>query len=146
MRIRLDVRRSLDLHAIERGQVFHTYRCYARLRFREVPGWSDEYFAIVDTGAPFSVIPVSIWRSVMFTDLGSTQLRGIIPKSSASLPARRAAVSAVLADEQGVSPSLDLGALLVNEMDVPLILGWSGCLDRSKLTLDGLHQQAWLEF
>ena len=146
MRIRLDVRRTLDLEAIERGQTIFTYRCFARLRFRQPTGWSDERFAILDTGAPFSIIPASVWQPLTVRRLFPTQLRGVIPKASASLPAHLAQVSCVLTDEQGVSPAFDLITLLVDAPDVPLILGWSGCLDRARLVLDAPRNRAWLDF
>ena len=60
MRIRLEVRRTLDLEALEQGQTIFTARCFARVRFRQRQEWSVEYFAILDTGAPFSVIPSNI--------------------------------------------------------------------------------------
>lgn len=145
-RIGLEVRRTLDLEAVEQGRTIWTYRCFARLWFRQSPGWSAERLAIVDTGAPFSVIPSTVWQPLAITELFSTHLRGIIPKVAASLPARLAQVSCVLTDEQGVSPVLTLTALLVEAPDVPLILGWSGCLDRAKLVLDGARWRAHLEF
>lgn len=146
MRIRLEVRRALDLEAIERGRTLFTYRCFARLRFRQPAGWSDERLAILDTGAPFSIIPATIWDSLTVTRWFPTQLRGVIPKAGASLPAHLAEVSCVLTDEHGVSPALNLITLLVDAPNVPLILGWSDCLDRAKLVLDAPRHYASLEF
>ena len=146
MRVRLEVRRTLDLEALEYGQTIFTYRCFARLRFRQPTGWSEERFAILDTGAPFSVIPATVWPPLAVTPLFPTPLRGIISKATASVPARLAKVPCVVTDEQGVSPPLELITLLTEAPDVPLILGWSGCLDRAKLTLDPPHDRAWLEF
>lgn len=145
IRIRLDVHRTLDLEAIERGQTIFAYRCFARLRFGTSRGWSEERFAILDTGAPFSVIPSTLVRDLDVTRLFPTQLRGLIPKASASLRAQVAKVTCVLTDERGVSPALELIALLAEASDVPLILGWSGCLDRARLVLDPRQGEAFLE-
>ena len=146
MRIQLKVRQSLDLEAIEYGQTVFTYRCYARLRFQQSPGWSEEFRAILDTGAPFSVIPSSIWQSLAFRRLFPSHLRGVIPRATASLPADLAKLACVLTDEQTVSSPIELTALLVDVSDVPLLLGWAGCLDRARLHLDGPRRLAWLEF
>jgi hypothetical protein len=145
-RVRLEVRRTLDLEALERGRTLFSYRCFARLWFREPGGWSTERLAIVDTGAPFSVIPSTVWQPLMMHDLGPSQLRGIVPQTSASLPARLAHIVGVLTDEDQVSPPLELTALLVEAPNVPLILGWSGCLDRAKVVLDAPRNAAWIEF
>ena len=146
LRIQLDVRRALDLDALERGQTIFTHRCFARLRFQRATGWSEERLAILDTGAPFSVIPATVWAPLRVTRLFPAPLRGLIPKASATVPAQLARVSAVLTDEERVSPPLELTAMLVEEPDVPLILGWEGCLDQTKLFLDSAHNLAWLEF
>jgi hypothetical protein len=146
LRVKLDVRRTLDLEGVERGQTIFTYRCFARLRFQQPDGWSDERFAILDTGAPFSVIPATVWEPLTVRPLFRTQLRGVVPSETARLPARLARLTSVLTDEHGVSPTLELHALLVEAPNVPLILGWSGCLDRARLVVDAPRRRAWLEF
>lgn len=146
MRIDLTLRRALDLDAFERGQTLFTHRCFAHLRFRQSDGWSDERLAILDTGAPFSVIPTTLWSSLRVRHLFASPLRGIVPKLSASVPAHLALVETVITDEYRVSPTLQVAALLVDAPDVPLILGWAGCLDQAKLLLDPPHNLAWLEF
>lgn len=146
MRLALEVRPALDLEAIEYGQTIFTYRCFARLRFQQPVGWSQECRAIVDTGAPFSILPSNIWQSLARTRLFPAHLRGVIPGVTASLPADLAKLACVLVDEQTVSPPIEVTALLVDVPDVPLILGWAGCLDRARLVVDGRRRVAWLDF
>lgn len=144
--IQLEIQRTLDLEAFERGDTLWIYRCFARLRFKKSSGWSDERFAILDTGAPFSIIPVTVWETLIIKELSPAHLQGVIPKATAILPAQLAQVSCVLVDKENISPPLGIVALLVDVPDVPLILGWSGCLDKAKLTVDGPRHKAQLEF
>lgn len=146
MRIALDLHRRIDLDALEHGHPLFAYRCFAHLRFRLPNGWSGDLVAIVDTGAPFSVIPATVWKPLQVTSLFPSALRGIIPNTTAMIPARLATVHAVVTDERHVSPELELTALLADEPDVPLLLGWSGCFDRATLTIDGAQQRASLDF
>jgi hypothetical protein len=57
MRIRLEVAEHFDLEALERHHPTSTYRLRVLLRFRQSGGWSASTQAIVDTGAPYSVMP-----------------------------------------------------------------------------------------
>ena len=102
--------------------------------------------AIVDTGAPYSLIPLSLWLSLRIERLAQLPLRGIAPGKAAELDAVLAKVSGQLLDVKHVSPRLFLRAMLADTDQVPLILGWSGCLDRAKLILDTPRRLAWLEF
>src|SRR5258706_15788845 len=145
-RIDLSIRQTLDLEAIDRGHRLFLSRCFARVQFNQREGWGAEYFAIVDTGAPFSVLPKSIWRSPLtYHSIYPSHLRGLIPEDFAALPAQLVNLNCVLIDEKSISPELNLFALLVDSPDVPLILGWSGCLDQAKFVLDSPHKSAWLE-
>ena len=61
MRIRIEVRRTLDLDAFERGQAIFLYRCWVRLQLRLARGgWSSHHLALIDTGAPYSVLPATL--------------------------------------------------------------------------------------
>ena len=57
-----------------------------------------------------------------------------------------AKLAAQLLDAAHISPRLSLWAMLADTDEVPLILGWSGCLDRAKLLMDAPHHRATLDF
>ena len=51
-----------------------------------------------------------------------------------------------LVDAAQSSESLSIGAMLAKTDGLPLLLGWSGCLDRARLLVDAPSRQACLEF
>ncbi|MBI2104277.1 MAG: hypothetical protein HYT90_01675 [Candidatus Omnitrophica bacterium] len=146
MRITLEVHRTLDLGASRTHHRLFLYRLLTRVRFRQARGWSDYHVAILDTGAPYSLLPLSLWPALRVERLTTLPLRGIVPGHTAELRADLARVSGRLLDARRVSPRLILWAMLARTDEVPLILGWAGCLDRARLGLDGRRRSAWLEF
>ena len=146
MRIALEVERTLDLGASRGRHSRFLYRVWARVWFRQAGGWSDYHLAIVDTGAPYSVIPISLWPALPVKRIARLPLRGIVPGTAAELTATLATLTAQLLDGRRVSPRLALSAMLADTDQVPLILGWAGCLDRATLSVNGPHRRAWLEF
>ena len=146
MRIRLEIQRTLDLKVSHPRRRLFLYRLAARIRFRQPNGWSDYHGAIVDTGAPYSLIPLSLWPALQVERLCELPVRGLVPGRHAELDATLAKVFGRLLDASHHSPPLPLWAMLADTDHVPLILGWSGCLDRAKLVLDSRRRLAWLEF
>lgn len=146
MRIALEVERTLDLEAFRVKRRLFLSRLWVRVQFQLLNGWTDFHLAIVDTGAPYSMIPESLWAPLPVERLVKLPLRGIVPGRAAEMDAVLGRVSGRLLDAQRTSPTLSLWAMLAYTDQVPLILGWSGCLDRAKLTLDAPHHRASLDF
>ena len=116
------------------------------MRFRTARGWTEAHSAIVDTGAPYSLIPLSLWPALQTERLCELPVRGLVPGRHAELDATLAKVSGRLLDASHRSRSLSLWAMLADTDQVPLILGWAGCLDRATLVLNARRHLAWLEF
>lgn len=146
MRIGLEIRRTLDLEAASAHHRLFLYRLWARIRFRTAHGWSEHHFAIVDTGAPYTLIPASLWPVLRSRRLLNVPLRGIAPHPEAAIRTTLAQVTVTLIDARSSSPPLTLLAALAETERVPLILGWAGCLDRAKLVVNAPRRTAWLEF
>ena len=147
MRLGLEIHRTVDLSVSRRRQRLFLYRLWTRVRFKStMGGWGDDHVAIVDTGAPYSVIPLSLQPAMRVQKLVELPLRGIIPGKTAELDAVLAKISGRLLDPKRLSPPLTLWAMLATTDQVPLILGWAGCLDHAKLVVDAPRSQAWLEF
>lgn len=144
MRIVLEVHRTQDLEALHCRRRLFLYRVRARVRFQQGAGWSEPHAAILDTGAPYSLLPASLWPTLRTERLIDTPVRGIVPGQHAELEAVLARVSGQLLDATHISPRLTLWAMLTKTDQVPLILGWSGCLDRARVVLDAPHHRAWL--
>ena len=146
MVINLEVRRFLDLEALEHGLTIFSFRLWTRVQFQTRDGWTPVSPALIDTGAPFSVLPKSLWSDVDAHPVGFTsELRGLIPLPTAMLKARLAQITCRLSDEMTTAAPMGLWVLLADG-EVPIVLGCHGFLDRLKLMLDGPRQIASLEF
>jgi hypothetical protein len=123
-------------------------RLVCDLRFATSQGWADVERAIIDTGAPVSMIPRSIWRRVAVHLLSPKEfeLYGISTEEQEypSVPARLGVVECTLLDESRVSPPLRLKAYLMPDDATPLALGFEGLLTRCKLVLNYPDQEAFL--
>lgn len=146
MRLALELTRRLDSDISRGARRLFLYRLWARLRFQTTHGWSEAHTALIDTGATYSLIPLSVWPSLRARHLARQTIRGIVPDPHAELSGDVVTVSARLCDEIHRSPRLTLYAMLAETNHVPLILGWAGCLDRARLVVDAPHRRAWLEF
>lgn len=144
MVLELVVRRFLDLEALDHGLTIFSFRVLTWAQFKRPDGWTDRLPAVVDTGAPFSVLPRSLWDALHVEGGFVSSLRGLVPLPSAILKARLGQVSCLVSDLKRSSPPLECWALLADG-EVPLVLGCAGFLDRTKLMLDGPRQQAHLE-
>ena len=145
MRIGLEIQRVVDPHPPTVPRRFLA-RLYGRIRFRQGQGWSDDHTALIDTGAPYSVVPLALWPALRMQRVATQAIRGIVPGVHAEMSAELAKISAQLLDATHRSPRLTLWAMLAESDRVPLILGWSGCLDRVRLVVDAPHRRAWLAF
>lgn len=143
MRVALEVERTPDPKAHPR-RVFLS-RLLARVQFHTPRGWTDYHTAIVDTGAPYSLIPASLWASIRYAPLREVPMRGIVPGEAGEIVTTLANARVRLLDTTHTSPPLSLWVMLAKTDRVPLILGWAGCLDRARLVLDAPRHRAWLE-
>jgi len=140
----LEVRPFLDLEALDHGIKVFSFRVWTRTQFKCSGGWTPVLRALIDTGAPFSVLPKSLWISLEVEGGFATSLRGLVPLRSAALRATFARVTCLLSDLKSRSTPLHFWALLADG-EVPLVLGCAGFLDRVTFTLDAPRHRAWLE-
>ena len=94
------------------------------------------YEAIIDTGAPVSVIPPSISEVAVKKILGDYAISGIVPHEEAVLPVKVADVWCTLLDEERISKSLKIKAYLSTDHRVPLGLGFENLLSKAILYSD----------
>lgn len=145
MVISLEVRHFLDLEAFDHGLKIFSFRLWTRAQFKRADGWTPVLPALLDTGAPFSVLPKTLWADIDVEAGFATHLRGVVPLRSAVLNARMVQVTCLVSDLKTTAPPLKFWALLADG-EVPLVLGCSGFLDRIKCVLDIPRHLAWLEF
>ena len=144
MVIELEVRRFLDLEAFEHGLQLFSFRLWTRVQFQTTTGWTPVVAALIDTGAPFSVVPRNLWSDLEVEGRFATHLRGLVPFKSAVLNASLGQVTYIVSDLRRRLPPMPSWALLA-EGDVPVILGCAGFLDRVRLVLDASHQRGSIE-
>jgi len=116
-----------------------------QVQLKQPRTWSEPLIAIVDTGAPYSVIPASVGRTLRIEPLFKTSLRGIAPGKRAKVDAILAKVDLRILDAENVSPTFRICANLAKTERVPLILGWHGLLDRARLIVDVPRRVAYLQ-
>ena len=143
-RVKLFLRQTLDLALFEKGFEVWLRRVMVLVCFKTQDGWTQPYEAIVDTGAPLSILPVQIWEKIERKDLHPHEVSGIVP--GVSIPVQAAEISACLMDPTHTTPAFRFKAYLSQEKHIPLILGFDGILSHSVMHLDAARNQGYLEF
>jgi hypothetical protein len=145
MSIRLTLR--IDRHPDPDDPTLVLTRLLAWVSFLTVDGkLTEPELAIVDTGAPLSLIPQDIWQDCRYLKLGDDVIRGVVPKPECELPVIDGLVACVLQDDAGrMSGLLTVRAYLAYAEDVPLVLGFSSLLDRADVRFSIERGEACLE-
>ncbi|MFQ6056377.1 MAG: hypothetical protein ACE5J3_10405, partial [Methanosarcinales archaeon] len=86
-----------------------------------VKGWGEPELAIVDTGAPISLIPHRIWRKCINEVIGETELRGVIPRRECVMPVKVARIGLRLVEPEYATERIEVKAYLAPTDEVPLI-------------------------
>jgi len=139
-------------------------RLCGSLKFKERNKWSDTKDAIIDTGAPTSLIcrtesssymrnperishsPYSIWNRLDVEILTDYEIKGVVPKKGCSLPVQIGRLKCILLDKGGNQTNeIETMAYLPETSEVPLILGFKKLLENFRLTFDYTADEAWIE-
>ena len=145
IRIRLHYSKALDLELIEKNIEVWLRRLTVQACFKKPRVWSQPYEAIIDTGAPVSIIPPAIWQEIEKEILGEHKIQGIVPKKDSCLPVKIANVSCVLMDDKNMTNTLKIKAYLSLEEKVPLILGFENIISKAKLYLNPEISEGYIE-
>lgn len=118
------------LHDAELGkQGVEVIRLLTRIQFQTPHGWSDRYSALIDTGAYMSLLPLTVWKEAVCTELAEHQVRGIVPRPECTLPVRIGRLTGRLTDAAGHrTKPLEIRAFLAPTYEVPLIVGFKDIL------------------
>jgi len=107
--------------------------------------FGPEWYGILDTGAPVSLIPKSMWEGCPALKLKDTTVRGIIDRPECALEVVDGWIGGILTDGQSMSEPLTIRAHLAHTDDIPLLLGFSGLLDRAEVRFSIERGKAYLE-
>lgn len=100
--------------------------------------------AIVDSGAPFCLIPQRIWERCRVEVLGDYSVQGIANKPECVVPVKVGRITLRLLSRGRLVKSLRVTALLAESNDVPLLLGFHDVLSRFALYMNQRARRAYL--
>ena len=143
-RLTLTVKRLPDVELLNEG--FRLVRLFCDVRFQYPEGLSDPYAAIIDTGAPLSMVPRSMWERAHVRRLKPLRLQGLVARKECAVAVTAGILSAVFQDAEGHQVKHAFRAYLAERDEVPLILGMQDVLEEGRLLVDLKGGIAWFEF
>lgn len=107
-------------------------------------GWTLFEPAVIDTGAPVTVLPRANWSGSRFKKLGRVKIGGLARREECRLPAILAEIECRLSDGvRGLGP-LRIPAYLVETEDAPRLIGILGFIERGVLRVELSKNHAYL--
>jgi hypothetical protein len=123
-------------------------RLMARVEFCLTEGGhTDPWEAILDTGAPVSILPRRLWRTLeKEIHVSEASFGGMSRRKVCQIPCSIGTVRGQLCDYAGhFSRVYDFPAILAKTDRVPLLIGFSGLLDHLVGHFDYQTGEAWVE-
>lgn len=121
-------------------------RLLTRASFRTFDGITKPSWAIVDTGAPTSLIPYKVWRQCPVLKLKDTVIQGIADHKECDILVIEGVIGCALSDGHTMLPEMVIRAHLAPEGDeVPLLIGFDAMLERMSLYCAVWDNEAYLE-
>ncbi len=133
----IDGKTEVELH---RG-----IRLLSVVQFVTYETWSQPESAIVDTGAPISLIPHKIWRKCITKVIGETELRGVIPKKECVISVKVATMGLRLIDPKYATETIEIKTYLAPNDNVPLVIGFEKLLSEFDVFFSYHTQHAFVE-
>ena len=112
----------------------------------------DEYLlpltAIIDTGAPVSMIPFNVWGQCVVTRGKQLSIPSITERPECDILVTQGTITLALVDDEGnyLLKDLTIPADLCHTSELPIILGMHGFLSQGDLRMKYSTEEAWLEF
>lgn len=145
IRIPLRIVELEDPKLAEQGIAVPIIRVLCPVNFKFHDAFTDFHSAIIDTGAPLSLIPQQIWQHCEVRILGRSILRGVVPKKVCQLPAAIGELDCFVQDESGEVHQATIISYLPKTDRVPIIIGFETLLRISKIVIDCESNSAILE-
>lgn len=119
-------------------------RLFSDVIFKGKEEFTEPYPAIMDTGAPISLVPVQIWKECEVQMIRDSEIRGVVPRRECFLPVTLAEIIFLLVDQKNQSRELKIKTHLAYTDEVPLIIGLKDLLDSIRLHMDCKNKVAYL--
>lgn len=115
------------------------------IQFLSHNSWNDPEYAIIDTGAPISLVPQYLWENSAISVMGDTELRGVIQKKECILPVKVAKIILRLMDIKYLTKEIEIKAYLAPNDNVPLIIGFEDLLSEFDIFFSYSSQEAFIK-
>ncbi len=145
MKIQLSFSTEPVIDAKSEVELHKGIRLLTVVQFRTIETWSDPQIAIVDTGAPISLVPPKIWTKCSINTLGETELRGVIPKKECIMSVKVAKICLRLLDPEYVTEEIETKAYLAHTDNIPLVVGFEKLLSEFNVFFSYCSQNAFIE-
>lgn len=146
-RINLQIHRQPDIELIDHGII--DIRLLSDVVFHPIDRTEKDlpFLGIIDTGAPMSIIPYSIW-SRCSTEIiqEESYVSGIMPGPDHMMKTKIGIISAELWDKTGSHYPISFHAHFAPIKKVPLVLGMQDLLQKGVMHIDVRGGNNWLEF
>ncbi len=123
-------------------------RLVAKTRFKmKGNSWSKTMDAILDTGAPISVLPHDLWKRLDVKILAANYpIKGIVPKKECEILVDIGEITGVLLDKEGnMTPKIRIYAYLAKTELIPIIIGFKHFLEIFRVCFDYKNDEAFVE-
>lgn len=143
-RVDLRIIRGDHPPALAIGHRVAAIRLVADISIATDTGWTLFEPAVVDTGAPVSVLPPAMWKQARFRTMGRVKIGGLARSEACQLPAILAEVESVLSDGKRLLGPIQMPAYLVEVENAPRLIGIQGFIERGTLHVDLSKDKAFL--
>lgn len=138
---------KVPLHFLTYPHNIPTIRLVSWVSFKSLEGYLNPMQAIIDTGAPVSLIPFKVWGQAMVTLGDPTTIPSVSDRPECDLEVTEGQITLSLLNDdwQPVINDWIIQADLCHTSEMPLILGMHDFLSRGRLVMDYPTNEAWLE-
>lgn len=141
-RIELGTWRTPHEPAASIGRPLPAIRLGCALSIATNTGWNPFRWAVIDTGAPISLLPPLFWRNSQHITLDRVTIGGVSKRQECRIPAILAEIECTLSDRQHSLGPIRMHAYLAEPEDAPVLIGVLGFIERGLLRVDLSNNRA----
>ena len=147
IKIPLNIDTRVDVEFLELGILSKITRIKANICFKKENGFSKEYRAILDTGAPYTILPFSTWQGIKheFLSHKNFPVSGISPEKTPPIMAKFGKIEIVFLAPNAITTSIKVKAYLMPDDNIPLIIGFEDIITKIKLFCNYKDNTAYIE-
>lgn len=144
-RVNLEILRGPYRPALASGFHVESCRILTDVSVRRDTSWTAFRPAIVDTGAPVSLLPRRVWQPADVRPMGRIRVGGLNRRPECMFDVTLAVVVLAIRDQSNQIEPIEAHALLADTDDVPTLLGMRGVLTELVLYANVARDEAYVE-